>query len=55
MEPFQIYAAVYLAIFLITRFFQGDNYGDVESEEGNILGDLDIMNSALGTLGQLED
>jgi hypothetical protein len=55
MEPFQIYAAVYLALFLISRFLQGDNYGVIESKDGTIFGDLDIMNSALGTLGQLED
>jgi len=55
MEPYQIYLAIHLAILLIARFFQGDDSGIIESEEGSILGDLDIMSSALGTMVQLED
>ena len=55
MESYQIYVAVSLAVLLIARFFQGNDYGDIESEEGSILDDLDIMSSTLGTLWQLED
>ena len=55
MEPYQIYVAVNLALFLITWFFQGNDYGDIESKEGSILDGLDIMSSVLGALGQLED
>lgn len=55
MEPYQIYVAVCLAIFLVTRLFQGEDNGDINSEEGSILDDLDILYSALGTIRQLED
>jgi hypothetical protein len=55
MEPYQIYVGVYIALFLISRFFQGDDYGDIESEEKSILDERVILNSALGTLCQLED
>ena len=55
MEPYQIYVGVYIALFLISRFFQGDDYGDIESEEGDILDERDILSSALGTVYQLED
>lgn len=55
MEPYQIYVAVYLALLLITRFFQGSGFGDVESEEENILDDLGILSTALGSMRQLED
>lgn len=55
MEPYQIFVAVNLALLVITRFFQGNDYGDIESKEESILDDFNIINSALGTLGQLED
>jgi hypothetical protein len=55
MEPYQVYVAVYLALFLITRFFPGNDNGDIESENETILDDLDILSTALGTLVQLED
>jgi len=55
MEPFQMYTAVCLAILLIVRFFQGDDYGEIESEDESILNDLNILSSAFGTMWQLED
>ena len=55
MEPYQIYVGLYIAIFLISRFFQGDDHDDIESEEESILDERNILSSALGTLCQLED
>jgi hypothetical protein len=55
MEPYQIYVGLYIAIFLVSKFFKEDDYGGIESEEGDILDERDILSSALGTLCQLED
>ena len=55
MEPFQIFTAVCLAIFLLVRFFKGPEYEDTNSEEGNTLEDRDVMGSVLGTMKQIED
>lgn len=55
MEPYQIYVGAYIVIFLISKFFKGDEYGDIESEEIGILDERDILSSALGTVYQLED
>lgn len=55
MEPYQIYVGAYIVIFLISKFFQGDDCGDIESEERGILDERDILSSALGTMYQLED
>jgi hypothetical protein len=55
MEPFQIYTAVCLAILLIVRFFQGDDYDVIESEDVSNLNDLNVLSSAFGTIWQLED
>ncbi len=55
MELYQIYVAVNFALLVITWFFQWNDYGDIESKEESILDDLNIMGSALGTLGQMED
>jgi len=55
MEPYQIYVGVYIVLFLISRFFQVDDNGDIESEEGRTLDERDILSSALGTMYQLDD
>jgi hypothetical protein len=55
MELYQIYVAVNLALFLVTWFFQGNEYGGVKSEEEIIRDDHRSMNAALGTMWQLED
>lgn len=55
MEPYQIYVGAYIVIFLISKFFQGDDCGDIESKERGILDERDILSSALGTMYQLED
>jgi hypothetical protein len=55
MEPHQLYMGAYIVILLISKFFQGDDHGDIESEEGDVLDERDILSSALGTMYQLED
>lgn len=55
MEPYQIYVGVHIAIFLISKLLQRDDYDDIESEDEGILDERDILSSALGTMRQLED
>jgi hypothetical protein len=55
MELYQIYVAVNLALFLVTWFFQGNDYGGSKSEEERIFDDNGPMNTVLGTMRQLED
>jgi hypothetical protein len=52
MEPYQIYAAIYLAIFLISRIFNKNEH-ITETFESNP--SVDIIGSALGSIWQIDD
>jgi hypothetical protein len=52
MEPYQIYAAVYLLIFLVSRIFKKNEYTTDTIES---IPDVEMISSALGSIWQIDD
>ena len=55
MEIYQLCLFCYLAFILTTMLFVRRSGNDIESEDWNIFEDLNIINSAMDDLPQIED
>ena len=55
MEPYQLYLALYLGLYLFTKIYLKNEMYDTETEEWHIIEEQDIQSSPMGSLHQVDD
>ena len=55
MEPYQLYLALYLGLYLFTKIYLKNERYDTETEEWDNIEDTDILSSPMGIVHQIDD
>jgi hypothetical protein len=55
MEPYQLYLALYLGIFLFTKIYLKSEMYNTETEDWDIIKDPDNLSSPMGSVHQIDD
>jgi hypothetical protein len=55
MEPYQLYLALYLGLYFVTKIYLKNERYDTETEEWDNIEDPDILSSPMGITHQVDD